>query len=445
MLKGIVRIVFLMGIIGMLVGCAAQVSQAPPTFQVQDLSEKLKSGLYTKKVDNFIVIFDASGSMGDLHGEYRKLDLARSFVSHMNQTIPDGKMMGGLRALGQGACLPGGTTSIIYGMEEYSRAGMAEAVSQMTCAGGKTFMEVALNAAACDLKGLEGKTAVIVVSDSIFQDDLPVEGAKNIKGQYGEDLCIYAVQVGNNPGGKALMEQIAQVGECGFAVNADNLLSGAEMASFVEKVFFTAAVDSDGDGVPDTLDECPGTKKGVKVDEKGCPVDSDGDGVPDLLDACPDTPRGVKVDARGCPIVAKPGDADGDGVIDALDICGETPRGASVDVRGCWVLRPVLFDFDKFNIKPEYDSFLDEVADILRENPDLSMVIQGHTDNVGAAAYNQRLSEIRAQAVLEYLVNKGLSRDRFEIEGYGFSRPVATNKTGEGRAQNRRAVMGAMQ
>ncbi|MDR3580314.1 MAG: thrombospondin type 3 repeat-containing protein [Oryzomonas sp.] len=89
-------------------------------------------------------------------------------------------------------------------------------------------------------------------------------------------------------------------------------------------------VDSDEDGVPDYLDKCPDTPKGVKVDKDGCPVDSDGDGVPDYLDKCPGTPAGVKVDKDGCPL-----DSDGDGVPDYLDKCPLTPAGVKVDKDGC--------------------------------------------------------------------------------------------------------------
>ncbi|MFN8589063.1 MAG: OmpA family protein [Candidatus Eisenbacteria bacterium] len=88
--------------------------------------------------------------------------------------------------------------------------------------------------------------------------------------------------------------------------------------------------DSDKDGVYDGLDQCPGTPAGVKVDAKGCPVDSDGDGVFDGPDQCPDTPKGATVDDKGCPK-----DSDGDGVFDGLDQCPNTPSGAKVDAKGC--------------------------------------------------------------------------------------------------------------
>jgi outer membrane protein OmpA-like peptidoglycan-associated protein len=88
--------------------------------------------------------------------------------------------------------------------------------------------------------------------------------------------------------------------------------------------------DTDGDGVPDKLDQCPETPHGAKVDEKGCPLDTDKDGVFDGLDACPGTPIGCKVDGKGCP-----SDADGDGVCDGVDKCPNTPTGAKVDALGC--------------------------------------------------------------------------------------------------------------
>ena len=91
--------------------------------------------------------------------------------------------------------------------------------------------------------------------------------------------------------------------------------------------------DSDGDGVPDRLDKCPGTPPGVAVYSDGCPVDVDGDGVPDYLDKCPNTPKGVQVDSSGCPL-----DSDGDGVPDYLDKCPGTPKGTRVGADGCSTL-----------------------------------------------------------------------------------------------------------
>lgn len=195
-------------------------------------------------------------------------------------------------------------------------------------------------------------------------------------------------------------------------------------------------VDSDGDGVPDHQDQCPGTPKGVQVDTMGCSLDSDGDGVTNDLDQCPDTPRGLAVDTKGCPL-----DSDGDGVPDHLDQCPGTPQSAKVNENGCWVLEQVRFDTGKQDIRPESFPALDRVADVLKQNPNVRVVIEGHTDNVGRKAYNQKLSKNRAQAVMEYVLQKGIGADRLSSVGYGISKPIASNETAEGRARNRRVQL----
>jgi OOP family OmpA-OmpF porin len=210
-------------------------------------------------------------------------------------------------------------------------------------------------------------------------------------------------------------------------------------AGFLDKILVceepAVPVDSDGDGVPDCRDNCPDTPKGVAVDSNGCPLDSDGDGVPDYLDKCPDTPKGVAVDSNGCPL-----DSDGDGVPDYLDKCPGTLKGAPVNADGCVILKGLHFDTDKADLKPGVGYFkeLNMVADVLIKNPDVKGEILGHTDNVGSAEYNQKLSERRAESVKAYLVNKGIAAERIVTKGLGLTQPMASNDTVEGRAQNRR-------
>ncbi len=199
-------------------------------------------------------------------------------------------------------------------------------------------------------------------------------------------------------------------------------------------------LDTDGDGVPDYLDKCPGTPAGVKVDASGCPLDTDGDGVPDYLDKCPGTPAGVKVDSVGCPL-----DTDGDGVPDYLDKCPDTPKNAAVDKNGCpekvCITLKVEFDFDKADIKPEFHDEIKRVADFLKEYPQATAVIEGHTDSKGTVKYNQKLSERRAKAVMKNLVDEfGISAKRLSSKGFGESKPIADNATDEGRQKNRRVV-----
>jgi len=131
-------------------------------------------------------------------------------------------------------------------------------------------------------------------------------------------------------------------------------------------------------------------------------------------------------------------DEDQDGVCDDQDACPGTPRGAYVNERGCWVIENLLFDFDKSVIKAKYYPDLDDVARVLNENPDLRVELRGHTCWIGTNKYNQKLSERRAKAVVEYLRNKGIDPSRLSWRGYGETQPAFPNTTKEGRIKNRR-------
>lgn len=105
------------------------------------------------------------------------------------------------------------------------------------------------------------------------------------------------------------------------------------------------------------------------------------------------------------------------------------------------VLRGVHFDFDKSAIRPDSRPVLDEAVDVLKENPNVRISVEGHTDDIGSELYNEKLSVRRAEAVFRYLVNHGIAPERMEVVGYGESRPVADNSTESGRAQNRRVEL----
>ncbi len=195
-------------------------------------------------------------------------------------------------------------------------------------------------------------------------------------------------------------------------------------------------LDSDGDGVYDDHDKCPGTPAGVAVDSAGCPLDSDGDGVYDDRDTCPGTPAGVAVDSAGCPL-----DSDGDGVYDDRDTCPDTPAGVSVDTDGCptTLTLHIQFGHDSSKIGPAYDSEIAKAAQCINDYPGNLVYIDGHTDSDGSAAYNQKLSVQRATAVKNRLIDKfSIPAERLEARGFGEAKPVATNATPEGKAQNRR-------
>ena len=209
---------------------------------------------------------------------------------------------------------------------------------------------------------------------------------------------------------------------------------------------FEGCPDTDGDGVEDSKDKCPNTPAGTPVNDRGCPLDSDGDKVPDYLDKCPNTKAGTKVDVNGCPT-----DNDGDGVPNATDKCPNTPGPESNN--GCPVVkeeakkrlnfatRGIYFETGKSNLKPESFPKLDEIVSIINEYPDYNLRLSGHTDNVGTDEHNLTLSQARVDAVKAYLMSKNVPQSRLEATGFGETRPIATNKTAVGKAQNRRVEM----
>jgi OmpA-OmpF porin, OOP family len=141
------------------------------------------------------------------------------------------------------------------------------------------------------------------------------------------------------------------------------------------------------------------------------PPDSDHDGVPDNIDQCPNTPPGVQVDAVGCPL------------------------------KGSITLEGVNFEHDSAALTVASHPSLDSIADGLKKHPRLRVEIQGHTDSTGSPPYNLKLSQRRADSVRDYLINAGVSSDQLVTKGYGQTQPVASNKTAVGRAKNRRVVM----
>ena len=198
--------------------------------------------------------------------------------------------------------------------------------------------------------------------------------------------------------------------------------------------------DKDGDGIADKDDACPDTAG--KASFKGCP-DTDGDGIADKDDKCP-TVAGPKGNG-GCPVL----DADNDGVADKDDDCPSV--AGSANNKGCPEVTPealdnlniearsVYFDSGKSTLKGDgTPARLDAIKEILKNYPNAVFSVEGHTDSDGSDAYNQKLSEERANTVKTALVERGINANNLSTVGLGEVKPIATNKTKAGKASNRR-------
>ena len=382
-------LIFLLMFCILFTGCA--------TFKPVDLNPQIKSGQLVQKTDNFIVLFDRSASMGELHGkpmvnEASRLTHAKDATKNMIATIPEIKLNAGLRTFWSEE------TALIYGMKSLVKKDYTKAIGGIENVYGRTPMGKAITAAGNDLKGAEGNSAIIIVSDFSeipgIDDIRPatvIEAITKVNAEYGDKLCVYAIQVGYTPDGKELSEQIVQNVEGGYTVNADRLVTPASMAAFVEKVIsgncsrYQQLVAQPREKVIILASE-------PMVEEK-------------VVAAVSETKAEEKVVAA----------------------VSETKAAEKIIILA---FEDVHFDFDKSTLKPEAQAILKRNIQMLKDNPKAKVRIAGYTSASGTEVYNQKLSERRANAVQEYLVNEGIiSRDRLSTIGYGESNPAAYEAT----------------
>ena len=364
-------LIFLLMFCILFTGCA--------TFKPVDLNPQIKSGQLVQKTDNFIVLFDKSASMGELHGkpmvnEATRLIHAKDATKNMIATIPEIKLNAGLRTFWSEE------TALIYGMKSLVKEDYTKAINSIENVNGRTPMGKAITAAGNDLKGAAGNSAIIIVSDfsetpgvDDIRPEAVMEAITKVNAEYGDKLCVYAIQVGYTPNGKELSEQIVQNVEGGYTVNADKLVTPAAMAAFVEKVI---------------SGNCSRYQQLVAK------------------------PKEKVVIVAAEPMVEEK-------VVAAVS---ETKTEEKVIILA---FEDVHFDFDKSTLKPEAQTILKRNIQILKDNPKAKVRIAGYTSASGTEAYNQKLSERRAKAVQEYLINEGvITPDRLSTIGYGETNPA---------------------
>lgn len=401
----------LLFLVFILSGCAGISTRSTPDLSCTtvDINAMLNSGDYQRKADNFIIIEDTTNSMNKkvdkTSNSPSRLTISKGLIRCLNNTLPeDFDVKSGMRIFGFHTSEKG----LVYGMSQYSKIALEEAVHSIKGTWGRTDLSDGINDATNDLQQVTGRNAVIIFSDGSKSKEIdPVAAAAAMKDTFGKNVCIYTVHLGDDPDGKMILEQIAYQGRCGFATEANNLYSrpladcdvvnvGKGMGDFVASVFLEKYVP-------------PPPPPPPKPD-----LDSDGDGVLDSRDKCPDTPKGIKVDKDGCPI----------------------PLEEKVTITLL-----VEFDFDKDEVKFPYHEDIEKVAALLKAYPKTNAELEGHTDSIGTEEYNMGLSRRRAESVKKYLIEKfDIDGARISTIGYGESMPADTNETEEGRQNNRRVV-----
>ena len=173
-------------------GCG--VKQVKPLFEAPDLSMKLKSGDYTQKVDNFLILLDASHSMRDKYNDEKKFCLAKQAAQALNDTIAGLKLTGGIRLFGN-IKIFSANTSLVYPMKDYSAEEFGQHLDKLRPSFASTPLYKALVGAGDDIENLQGKTAIIIISDGMSTGKSPEDAVKILKDRYGNKVCISTIGI----------------------------------------------------------------------------------------------------------------------------------------------------------------------------------------------------------------------------------------------------------
>lgn len=334
-------------------------------------------------VTQSVTIFDASGSQAEQFAD------GKATLESVIASMPDGRYEAGSLHFG-------GYDREVTGLSAFSRTKLASFAKNATFLEGTTpLYDVLGSEVGSQLASGSGRAAVVLISDGIATDyagrsgvdDRTLVSARQVVANRSGEVCFHTIQSGNSPDGANLLRAIASSTPCGSFRNASSLDSASALQKFSRDVYISGEV-------------APPQRK--------------------------------------TPVAAAIPDTDGDGVVDPKDVCPGTLKQARVDARGCWTLRALRFAVNGAGIEPGFEENLAEDLAVLRANPDVRIRVDGHTDSDGASAYNQSLSERRAAAVRDFLVSRGLARNRFEVKGFGESQPIVANDTQENKRSNRR-------
>ena len=265
-----------------LAGCAGRQMPPPEAYQPVRADLSAQAG----KIDSFVVVLDTATTLEDRYQNRRHGQRAREIVSRLNRTIPALDYRASLAAFPAGSCLSCDDADVLYGPVPYNRADFEVALGRYDTgwkSGVPAGPGIDRHASDLILRDSPGRVALIVVGDSEnMMHGRAFKTVQKLRGKLGSRLCIYPILVDRNADGRVVTEYLVKVGGCGFTVNADDIETPDAMARYVREIFLgsagdgpvaspaTAAADSDGDGVPDGLDQCPHTPRAATVNADGC-------------------------------------------------------------------------------------------------------------------------------------------------------------------------------
>jgi OOP family OmpA-OmpF porin len=341
-------------------------------------------------VDQAVLIVDSSRSITRRELFPQAKALVESFAAGM----PEGSYAAGAVAFG-------GAQRQHFALEPHRPERMTASAAAIQHLEEGTPLDAVLRETRDWLEGQRERAAVVIFSDGVPTDAvgrdvapaLVLEAARALDEAYAGTVCFHTVQVGSQPAGAELLGQLAQTTPCGSFRQAGSVRDVASLSAFEREVFL-------------------GARPAEPAPRTAAPA---------------------------------PRDSDRDGVGDAEDVCPATPAGARVDRRGCWTIEGLTFATNSHAIEGQFHGRLQNVVAVLKQNPKLRVRIDGHTDSRGSDAYNQQLSERRADAVRDHLVSAGIDASRLEARGWGEAKPAYPNDTPQNLRANRRTEVTVLQ
>jgi len=361
---------------------------SPQTFVPYDFREELQNQTVELKIDQLVIVLDASISMIDPYMGQEKFQTAILTLHHINASLSKIQIPIGFYVLGTGACHFCEKAQPMFHMSPYQESRLDIKHLKRIHPGGETPFYKALDAVNQEFQSCKGKLGLLIISDFEMKNVHIKSALIPLIHQYGRRLSIRCLTVGRPGRTVELSRELTSLHYDMHCLHADQLHTEMELKNFVQTFFLQPIFDKDLDGVPDKKDLCEKTPLKAWVDSNGCPKDS-----------------------------------DSDGVFDGLDQCQNTYKGANVSENGCWQMPVLFYDHNQFFMTHKQEETLHAFAKIIKNN-NICIEIQGHADASGSQQKNIDISYKRAQSVMAFLLSLGLRHYKMKIKGFGASVPI---------------------
>ena len=359
------------------------------TFTPYNFKEDLHMKKFRPRIDALIIILDASISMTESYLGREKFQTAIMALHHVNESLSAIRIQTGFKVLGTGTCHFCEKYRQLFKLKPYDPKLLHINNLKKINPGGESPLDIAILSVKDDIQSIEGRVGLMIISDWKTPSSEIYSAITTLCDQYSKRLEIYGIVTGSS---EKIIEKFKSDEKLNNYIqfhSAEKLMSYDNLKQFVKSTFLEPIKDADGDGISNIEDICINTPPGAWVDTSGCPKDS-----------------------------------DRDGIYDGLDRCQKTPDGLSVNEHGCFQLPVLFFQNNQFHLSRAQEKSLETLIGLLRKKQ-ICLEIQGYADSSGTKEENFKVSQKRAQSVLEFFLSEGLRHYQMRIKAFGSSVPIS--------------------